>query len=812
MPVSNVYVLSGPPIMDRTFQSKIRGVYNIEKMVEILQKELKIQRVFIKDRLSPFQKRELDQEIICPYQKDEEDLVHGYINYHFYCRCYHEDCKYFKDCRPGFNPEKSFKAIVRPDNWRPIRFRWGVGVEPDIRIVFDEIGKLDSIKPDDEEQMKRADHTEVDSTYFLEHEITSVNKRSDIIKQEIIDCIEIVEDISNIRNEVNNAYECIAAVDMPDESNIDPGNAAITQTIPQELSINLEENSELVQRRIITGRIDEVMLVLAGPGTGKTFCLVEKLKYILENNPDVDPENILILSYTRAAVRELKDRLNSEYPSPVDIRTFDSFATNILIRLGKDISGLQYDEIINMLGKEITNHPEYLEEMKHFLVDEIQDLVGVRAELVKIILENAPPSCGVTLLGDPLQGIYDYAIRDSNQMKSGDLLEFFERYYGSRTNRYTLCDNRRQNGNLAIFSNSSRQKLMARKELEFLNMVKSIKSCGKETNFTLPQGTGTAILCRNNGEVLRLSGYLWEDGIPHSVRRRRIRLLLPFWVGNMLQTEPGTILDRTYLEKWNSNFELSENDMKTLHRSLISMVPSCAGRPRQREIVRALMLGKRLADELYEDRNPDICVSTIHQAKGREYEKVFLLSPPDTVSEDIFDESKIYYVGVTRARELLESINRTSRNYFTGQHDYTGRITEMTYRWDKKKHGIQAIEIGLDRDIDENSFMDERVCDDPVENQFYILNKVHPGDPVEIRTLKGYSGYLIIHEGRIIGRLTDEFINSLHDIYKKVYFKSSYRPREFSQVYVEKVYTVIGNAAHTNIWSAVQVSGMAVVH
>src|SRR3989339_2172941 len=48
--------------------------------------------------------------------------------------------------------------------------------------------------------------------------------------------------------------------------------------------------------------------LLAGPGTGKTFTLTHRvLSLVLKEN--VDPENILLLTFTRLAARQLKEKL-----------------------------------------------------------------------------------------------------------------------------------------------------------------------------------------------------------------------------------------------------------------------------------------------------------------------------------------------------------------------------------------------------------------------------------------------------------------------------------------------------------------------
>ena len=52
------------------------------------------------------------------------------------------------------------------------------------------------------------------------------------------------------------------------------------------------------------------LLVLAGPGTGKTQLLSAKVAYILEKT-DTSPSNILCLTFTEAGAENMRDRLKT---------------------------------------------------------------------------------------------------------------------------------------------------------------------------------------------------------------------------------------------------------------------------------------------------------------------------------------------------------------------------------------------------------------------------------------------------------------------------------------------------------------------
>lgn len=62
------------------------------------------------------------------------------------------------------------------------------------------------------------------------------------------------------------------------------------------------------QQEIISLAPDVRCVINAGPGTGKTWTLIERIKHLLMNE-SVDPETILVLCFSRAAVDVIKDVL-----------------------------------------------------------------------------------------------------------------------------------------------------------------------------------------------------------------------------------------------------------------------------------------------------------------------------------------------------------------------------------------------------------------------------------------------------------------------------------------------------------------------
>ena len=82
-------------------------------------------------------------------------------------------------------------------------------------------------------------------------------------------------------------------------------------------------------------------VILAGAGTGKTYTIVEKMKYLIENNIYA-PEKIVCLTFSNEAVASLQRRITTVIPSlapphePV-IRTFHSFCADLLRMHGSKI-------------------------------------------------------------------------------------------------------------------------------------------------------------------------------------------------------------------------------------------------------------------------------------------------------------------------------------------------------------------------------------------------------------------------------------------------------------------------------------------
>lgn len=154
--------------------------------------------------------------------------------------------------------------------------------------------------------------------------------------------------------------------------------------------------------------IDGPLLVLAGPGTGKTQLLSEKVAYILKNT-DAAPENILCLTFTDTGALNMRERLKTIIgvdAMKVNIGTYHAFGTEILAQY-KNYSE-DYDRKLDAAIDEVTQFK---------IVKAIQDsLPGtdiLRGDNVKNIISVISSAKSAGLSADDLKKIAEVNLEDS---------------------------------------------------------------------------------------------------------------------------------------------------------------------------------------------------------------------------------------------------------------------------------------------------------------------------------------------------------------------------------------------------------------
>jgi DNA helicase-2/ATP-dependent DNA helicase PcrA len=89
------------------------------------------------------------------------------------------------------------------------------------------------------------------------------------------------------------------------------------------------------------------LLILAGPGSGKTFTITEKVVQLIENS--LNPERILALTFSEKAAGEMEERIENIIGtgSGINVSTFHSFCNNLIKEFSFDLGTSSNAKIIS---------------------------------------------------------------------------------------------------------------------------------------------------------------------------------------------------------------------------------------------------------------------------------------------------------------------------------------------------------------------------------------------------------------------------------------------------------------------------------
>jgi DNA helicase-2/ATP-dependent DNA helicase PcrA len=325
-------------------------------------------------------------------------------------------------------------------------------------------------------------------------------------------------------------------------------------------SYEVELNEQ--QLDVVEAAADARMLVIAGAGQGKTEVVVSRINGLVQDEGLTASEEILVLSFSRAAVSAVRTRLDTRDVAAANVRTFDSFASVLL--LGADIQPEgSFDARIRratQLLREADEAPHEVLLLRHVVLDEVQDLVGDRADFVIAILKWLDDDAGITALGDPLQGVYDFQLADSvSKTSAKDVFDELTDSFGCQT--VGLGRNYRARGKFpkrvvalgdalrAADDGDSAEQLL-------VDLMLDVPYRGEIADWydiVTPNTGRTAVLCTTNAEVLRVSRYLNEKSVAHAVRRQAQDFGAARWIAGALgppaRSEGKTIRGRSRARK-----------------------------------------------------------------------------------------------------------------------------------------------------------------------------------------------------------------------------------------------------------------------
>lgn len=579
------------------------------------------------------------------------------------------------------------------------------------------------------------------------------------------------------------------------------------------------------QAAIVCAAPRERIYVNAGPGAGKTHTLIEKVKYLMEEQ-GIEPDRITVLSFTRAAVSVVQNRLKAAAErgeihalwQDVDVTTFDKLCTRILYydagetgdeAAKKRISGLNYDQRIVSAKNLIAKKPELLSACDHLIVDETQDLVGPRADLVITMLAALPEGCGFTLFGDRCQAIYEYQVKDSGGTTSG---EFFEQVcLRFAPEQIYLEKNYRQKQSYPLDLSSLRSALLEDDVYLASSLIGSaagslgtpdepLRSLEPEAiQQELSRGK-IGVLTRKNDEALEIESLLWKLGVPALQARSDARKKPSRCLADVFVKCKGETIAREEFEELAAGSDPYGDGR--IWRALVSLEGVHLEGDRLRiENALAALNSAVIPPELLATRSNEqgITVSTVHTSKGREFDTVWMLAEnlADFRDGAEMEEKRVAYVGLTRGAENL-SLQCLDEHFIVG-----GKNSFKTHKMFKKdryfrkrssgrgrtgKSRVVNIEIRNETDVDETSFRNSGKV------QEALAAGLLEGEPLRF-VLRGtgdrirYDIVLQDDEGFLLGHLTRTFIDDYIAC-----AGDAPLPDAFDQVYIDRITTCAGRS------------------
>jgi DNA helicase II / ATP-dependent DNA helicase PcrA len=513
-------------------------------------------------------------------------------------------------------------------------------------------------------------------------------------------------------------------------------------------------------QRVAASIVDGPLLIVAGPGSGKTRTLMHRIAHLVAEC-GVAADRCLAITFTRRAAAEMKERLCALLGARADdipVHTFHSLGLSILRehanaaglergfriasevertsalaatlgvpppraqsflraiskaeRTGETLSGeaakahgayrnilavnnwIDFDELVGRTVRLIGDNPDiaalYRERFHFIAVDEFQD---VDAQQYRLITLLAPPQTGhLCVIGDPNQAIYGFRGADSS---------CFERFRSDypRAAIVSLKRNYRSSGTIVAASSQiiaaqpdepiaeivrdMRERITIhaapteRAEAEFV--VATIEQAiGGSSFFSIDSGRANgqgaavsfadiAVLYRTEVQSSALAEALARSGIPfrkHShtplAEQPAARAILA-----LLETDDpseGDLADRLKAAAARATADADDKDaIGLVVQRLVSLARSCGG-DQQRFLDAAALTTD---GDFWDPRADGVALLTLHAAKGLEFAFVFIVGLEDGVlplrwsksddadAESLAEERRLFYVGMTRAKDRL---------------------------------------------------------------------------------------------------------------------------------------------------------------
>jgi DNA helicase-2/ATP-dependent DNA helicase PcrA len=609
-----------------------------------------------------------------------------------------------------------------------------------------------------------------------------------------------------------------------------------------------------LQASVAKASVSEKLVVHAGPGSGKTLTLIERLKFLMLSG--VQAGEVLVVSFSVAAKEELEKRIKhtdeNEDIRFIHPRTLDSLATQIVTETSGSCSGSflsrikQAKEIVRMSNP---NPPTAIDGRKHILIDEAQDIVGSRAELLLAILSRLLDTAGFTVFADVAQSIYDFQIEEGAEDEGGmgslqmiNLVESLgarsirlENYYRSevpaikdicRIPWVLLLENEQR---VEAFND-----LLAR-----LKALPSIGALNPEIRIQELTGKTKALLCRTNYQVIATAAALRKKNpsTKFTISRSERIPKRPHWIAKLLfGLDARTLLEESSLKNRYAAIGSCELTLPELLHYLKRQL-----RLKKRDGLYVHHLIAALNDEqsfkeITASDGGGLIVGTIHGSKGREYDSVAIYFDytedrvRDMFSYDKASQACTLFVGMSRPRKQLVRYVAGSRRADISRFDHMCMIRSFTSFGGRRAiekgvrgHGVSTIvnfQVGVPGDVAAPSFV-RKPLDVVRKEQLEVLPKVTPGEAVILRLQDDNLYYIYLDWYTLpLGSMTHEFTSAIKrslDGVQKYY--SGKLPVELRGGWVRGLCSAAATPGDTNgipreilecgVWGCVELEGWA---
>ena len=470
------------------------------------------------------------------------------------------------------------------------------------------------------------------------------------------------------------------------------------------------------QKDAVTAR-DRALLVVAGPGSGKTFTVVQRITHLVRAR-QVRPEEILVLAFNRSAAAELRERLGKALgrrAQYVDVRTFHSLALRLT---GADLQEKRGDAVdlesrldqamaraADLLGGDQVGasveqreaaeqaRRQALRGIRHVLVDEYQDLDPDQYRLLAALVgldrgsdQAERTERSIYVVGDDDQAIYGF------RKASVEFLRRFEEEFSAR--RVCLAENYRSVGRIVQaagafiggvpgrIKTSPREQITpapgaeeggerAVRRFRYREMADLSGHARFIVEQSLEAGVGSmAILARQWAELDRLRFLLERDGVPFVLHRPELhrpvhrrhpvsRLIKRLWKRAEMVEGSAENLLRGMLESWGRSAD--EPPVAEVLKLAAAMDRDRPARGRGKlapvsthEIADALLLASRDAARDCGASATEGAVVHLSTFHGAKgLEFDKVVVFPHLPRDDAAEEARLYYVAMTRARSEL---------------------------------------------------------------------------------------------------------------------------------------------------------------